>query len=43
LGAGGYGDPRQRDVDKVGRDLRNDFITRDAAIGSYGVTPADLP
>lgn len=42
-GAGGYGDPRQRDVDKVRADLRNGFITRDAAIGSYGVTAAELP
>jgi N-methylhydantoinase B len=42
-GAGGYGDPRRRDVGKVLADLRNGFITRDAAIEAYGLTAAELP
>jgi N-methylhydantoinase B len=38
-GGGGYGDPRQRDRALVVRDLREERISREAAIGVYGLTP----
>ncbi len=42
-GAGGYGAPKGRDLDKVIADLRNGFISRDAAIKTYGLSSVDLP
>ncbi|MGA9864946.1 MAG: hydantoinase B/oxoprolinase family protein [Acetobacteraceae bacterium] len=42
-GAGGYGAPKERDLDKVIADLRNGFISRDAAIKTYGLSSVDLP
>jgi N-methylhydantoinase B len=36
-GGGGYGDPLARDPEAVAFDLRNGFITEDAARGVYGV------
>ncbi|MGH7210839.1 MAG: hydantoinase B/oxoprolinase family protein, partial [Acetobacteraceae bacterium] len=41
-GAGGYGAPKERDLDKVAADLRNGFISRDAAISAYGLSSVDL-
>ena len=38
-GGGGYGDPRERDRETVGGDLRNGVITADAARELYGFEP----
>jgi N-methylhydantoinase B len=37
---GGYGDPKERDRALVLRDLREDRISREAAIAIYGLDPA---
>jgi N-methylhydantoinase B len=42
-GAGGYGAPKERDLDRVVADLRNGFISHDAAVGTYGLGSLDLP
>lgn len=34
---GGYGDPRQRPAEQVAEDVRNGYITREAAEREYGV------
>lgn len=36
-GGAGFGDPRQRDVDAVGRDARRGYVTIEAARADYGV------
>jgi N-methylhydantoinase B len=36
-GGGGWGDPRQRDVEAVREDARNEIISREAARDLYGV------
>jgi N-methylhydantoinase B len=36
-GGGGYGDPWRRDVNKVLRDVRNGYVSRQAAESIYGV------
>ncbi len=36
-GAGGWGDPLDRDPQAVAKDARNDFISRDAGGADYGV------
>ncbi len=36
-GGGGYGDPFERDVQKVARDVRLDYISADSAREKYGV------
>ncbi|MCA8930124.1 MAG: hydantoinase B/oxoprolinase family protein [Alphaproteobacteria bacterium] len=36
-GAGGWGDPLERDPDAVARDVRNDIISAQAALADYGV------
>jgi N-methylhydantoinase B len=36
-GAGGYGDPLEREPAAVARDVRNDMVSRDAARTDYGV------
>ncbi len=36
-GAGGYGDPLERDPDAVMRDVKNEVVTADAAVRDYGV------
>lgn len=43
-GGGGYGDPFQRDPDAVARDVRNGFVSVQAARDRYGVVvdPADF-
>jgi N-methylhydantoinase B/oxoprolinase/acetone carboxylase alpha subunit len=38
-GGGGYGDPRKRDRDRVARDLREGFVTIEAAREDYGYEP----
>ncbi|NDL63928.1 hydantoinase B/oxoprolinase family protein [Acerihabitans arboris] len=38
---GGYGDPRRRCRDRVRRDLREERISRQAAVDIYGLDPAD--
>jgi N-methylhydantoinase B len=40
-GAGGWGDPLQRDPDAVRRDVANGFVSRDAACIKYGVVVVD--
>lgn len=37
-GGGGYGDPKARDLDEVRRDLRDGYISPEAALQVYGVT-----
>ena len=36
-GGGGFGDPRQRDPEKVAADVRNGYVSRAAARELYGV------
>ena len=36
-GGGGWGDPLDRDPEKVLLDVREEFITADSARGDYGV------
>ena len=36
-GAGGWGDPLERDPERVLSDVRNDYVSRDAACSEYGV------
>ena len=36
-GGGGYGDPRRRDPDRVARDVRFGYISRETALAEYGV------
>lgn len=36
-GGGGYGNPLERDFDAIVRDVRNGFVTREAAECDYGV------
>lgn len=36
-GGGGFGNPEERDIDKVKEDLRNDLISEDAANNLYGL------
>jgi N-methylhydantoinase B len=40
-GAGGYGDPLERDPAAVARDVRNEVVSRDAARADYGVVIDD--
>jgi N-methylhydantoinase B len=40
-GAGGYGDPLERDLDAVARDVRNELVSPGAARADYGVVIAD--
>ena len=45
-GGGGMGSPRGRDPDAVRRDVRLGYVSREAALRDYGVTPtleADPP
>ena len=39
---GGYGDPRLRDRSLVLKDLREERISREAAIGIYGLDPSEI-
>ena len=36
-GGGGFGDPRQRDPERVRRDVLDGYVTREAAERDYGV------
>lgn len=38
---GGYGDPRRRSRDRVRQDLREERISRQAAVNIYGLDPSD--
>ena len=40
-GGGGFGDPLERDPKAVARDVRNDRVSREAAVESYGVMLKD--
>ena len=40
-GGGGYGDPRKRDAGLVAADLKNGYISKEAAIRDYGYLPDD--
>lgn len=40
-GGGGWGSPRDRARDEVIRDLRNEVISRDAAVEVYGLDPQE--
>jgi N-methylhydantoinase B len=42
-GAGGYGDPGDRDPAAVARDVRLGKISRERAIADYGIDPERLP
>jgi N-methylhydantoinase B len=37
-GGGGYGDPRERPVEEVERDVRRGYVSREAALAQYGVS-----
>ena len=37
-GGGGFGDPHERDADKVRQDVADGLVTADAALRDYGVT-----
>jgi N-methylhydantoinase B len=41
-GGGGLGDPRARPFDKVVADVLDGYVSRDAAIATYGVDPVRL-
>jgi N-methylhydantoinase B len=36
-GAGGYGDPRARDLEAVLRDVRDGKVTKEKALEEYGI------
>ena len=36
-GAGGWGDPLERDPERVVKDVRNEFVSLEAAAAEYGV------
>jgi N-methylhydantoinase B/oxoprolinase/acetone carboxylase alpha subunit len=40
-GGGGWGDPKARDRARLIEDVRNGYVTREAAARDYGVTLAD--
>jgi N-methylhydantoinase B len=42
-GAGGYGDPRERDHALVLRDLIEEKISKESAIRDYGLNPDEIP
>jgi len=42
-GGGGYGDPWQRDVEKVLKDVRNHKVSREGAARDYGVVILESP
>jgi N-methylhydantoinase B len=42
-GGGGYGDPQARDRARVAEDVRQGFVSREAAVARYGLDPAALP
>lgn len=42
-GAGGYGDPRERDHALVLRDLVEEKISKESAIQDYGLDPDEIP
>jgi N-methylhydantoinase B len=42
-GAGGWGDPLERDPELVLRDVRNEFVSRNSARGDYGVAVLENP
>jgi N-methylhydantoinase B len=41
-GGGGYGPPAERDPDLVRADIRDGYISREAALRDYGVSAARL-
>jgi N-methylhydantoinase B len=41
-GGGGLGDPRERDRSAVVADVRNGYVSREAAIAIYGADPREL-
>ena len=41
-GGGGYGDPRTRDHDSVRRDVREGFVSREAAVSAYGLDATEV-
>jgi N-methylhydantoinase B len=40
-GGGGWGDPLEREIERVRDDVRNEFVTREAAAKYYGVIVKD--
>jgi N-methylhydantoinase B len=40
-GGGGWGDPLEREIERVRDDVRNEFVTREAAATFYGVIVND--
>ena len=36
-GGGGWGDPLDRDPEKVREDVRNEYVTTEGAVNEYGV------
>ena len=40
-GAGGYGDPRERDPARIRADVENEYVSPEAAARDYGYAPVD--
>lgn len=41
-GGGGYGDPRERDLGLIAADLKNGYISKEAAVRDYGYAPDEI-
>ena len=41
-GGGGYDDPHKRDLELIEADLKNGYISREAAVRDYGYAPDEL-
>jgi N-methylhydantoinase B len=41
-GAGGYGDPRERDPERIRDDVRQGFVTPEGAARDYGHQPSTV-
>jgi len=41
-GGAGYGDPKDRDIELVKRDLLRDYVSKEAAQRDYGLTEAEI-
>jgi N-methylhydantoinase B len=42
-GGGGYGDPHERPRATVADDVRNGYVTPEAALRDYGLAETELP
>ena len=42
-GGGGYGDPSERDPERIARDIRLGYVSEAAAVETYASSPAEPP